>query len=105
MYDPFAAALVVLHGAAGSVAAIYTPLGGSPLPNPIGVIRDQKTADVPWSDTRIPAPSSTWSIMRADVEHPMAGDTLTIGADVFTIVGEARFDDEGLSWSVEAPPA
>lgn len=105
MSDPFAAALVALHRGPGSVAAVFTSFGGAPLPDPIRVIRNQKTEDMQFGDTNIPVPSSIYSILRADVATPRARDTLMIGDEVFTIVGTPRLDDEGLSWTVEAPPA
>lgn len=105
MNDPFASALVALHAAPGSMAAVYTPFGGAPLPDPIRVIREQKTADVSWGDTTAPSATTTFSIMATDVPEPKAGDRLTIGTETLAIVGEPRLDAEGLSWSVEAPPA
>jgi len=103
MYDPFAMALGVLHRAAGSVAAVYTPAGGDPLPEPIRVIRKAHQADLAFGDTTIPTRATTWSIMRADVDQPTAGASLTVDGQIFEIIGEPRLSAEGLAWIVEAP--
>lgn len=96
-------ALGKLHAAAGSVAAVFTPIGGEAVE--IRVIREQATGEVPFSDTVIPADTNIVSMQRSDVARPLRGDALSIGGEDFVIDGEPRLDIEGLSWSCELIPA
>jgi len=113
MADPFATALAALHSAAGSVAAIFTPAGGSP--TDIRVIFEQGTREVPFGEGAALGDFHSAQIQRSDVEQPLRGDALSVGnarrkEDVtvwtdFAIQGGARLDTEGLSWLCYLEPA
>jgi len=114
MADPFATALAALHSSAGSVAAIFTPSGGSP--TDITVIRDQQSREVGFGDSTAILDTNRVQIMRSAVPvRPVNGASLSIGdaakhADVtawteFTIQGDAELDVEGVTWNCNLEPA
>ena len=110
MNDPFATALAVLHSAAGSVAAIYTPKGGEPLPNPIRVIWAQGSQATGGRNGDRIADTNSFDVQRSDVAQPSKGDTLQV-ADAqtaqmltFRINGAAILDVEGMSWACPTEP-
>lgn len=102
MADPFAAGLRVLFRGPRSVAAVYQRLGAQPLP--IRVIRHQPTDDMRFGDVVAPVDTTIVEIDRRDVAKPIAGDVVTIGAEILEIEGEPRLDRQGLKWLCEAPP-
>lgn len=103
MADPFATALRTLFRGPRAVAAVYLTDGVAP--KPIRVIRYQSTEDLQLGDTNVPVGTTIVEIDRSDVEDPDDGDTVTIGAEVLTIVGTPRLDRQGIKWVCEAPPA
>lgn len=100
MPDPFAAALASLHSAAGSVAAVYTPVIGSPVS--IRVIRHQPSDVLSVGTGHVTVDGSTFVLRKVDVALPAKGDTLTIGSEVLTVLAAPSLDAEGLSWTVQA---
>lgn len=100
MADPFAAALAALHSAAGSVAAVYSPVVGSP--SNIRVIRHQPSDVMSIGSGHIMLDGSQFVIRRSDVTLPATGDTMTIGTEVLKVLAAPSLDAEGLSWTVQA---
>jgi len=105
MADPFAAALAVLHRAAGSVAADYTILATGDVLVGIGVIRSQGSEVSGARSARTITDPNHFDVQKSDVAMPAKGDTLTIGSETFRINGPAILDEEGLTWTCPAEPA
>jgi hypothetical protein len=104
MADPFAAALARLHVSAASVAASFTPDGGTVDDAVlIRVIRGQPSQEVAYGDASIMLDTNQVQIRRADVADPTGG-TLTLGAEIFSIQGAPSLDIEGLTWTCHLEP-
>ncbi len=104
MSDPFAMALAVLHGAAGSVAADYTPAGEAV--RSIRVIRSQASREAPIrGGGRVIMDTNVVEIRKSDVLQPLRGDLLVIGAERFTLSAGAELDVEGITWICPLEPA
>lgn len=101
MPDPFATALGVLHGAPGSVEAVYTPAGGDPIPD-VRLIRNAGSREAQLGETVLRMDADTWSVQRSDVERPAEGDRIEIGDAAYLVSSAPLLDDEGVSWSFEA---
>jgi hypothetical protein len=109
--NPFVTALGALFNAPGSVAAIYTPKGGQPLPDPIRVIWAQGSQDGGGSVDRRIADTNTFDIPRSSVANPIKGDTIEVTDPAtglpatFKINGPAMLDVEGMTWMCPTEPA
>lgn len=101
--DPFASAAAMLFRAPGSVAAIFTPTGGSPIPTRI--IRGQPDAASRFGGGSIVQPTNVFQMLRAEVASPAAGDGLLVGADALVITGVPTLDIERVTWICAADPA
>ena len=100
MADPFATALSALHGAAGSVEAVYISAGGGTAP--IRVIRHQPSDVLAIGHGHAIADGSTLVVRREDVEQPVKGDQVYIGEETLTVLSDGLLDAEGVSWTVQA---
>lgn len=110
MADPFATALVTLHGSVLGQSALYLPKTGAAFP--LRVIRSQGSETV--GQTILDRDSL--SIRLADVALPERGDevqllgTISVMGEprinpVFRINGDPLLDDEGVSWDCPIVPA
>lgn len=105
MRDPFAAALTVLHRAAGSVAASYVPRDGAAPAGPIRVIVGRPDRLARFGDVQVSLGSHTIVLQRSDVPAPRPGDVIQTPDGRYEIVDVPPSDVEGLSftcWAVEA---
>lgn len=105
MADPFAAALGALFGAAGSAAAVYTPVGGVPLADPIRVIIGSADQLRDFQDGQVVAPTPRAEIRKIEVPAPANGDTIDLLADdgvtvtaSYRLLGKPVGDVEGQTW-------
>lgn len=109
--DPFAIALPVIHGSAGSTAARYWQ-PGSLSGADIRIIRSRKSEDLILNEAVVTTETEFAHIMRADVERPMNGARLEIVDEKtgvvlerFTIAAVPRSDIEATSWACQLRPS
>jgi hypothetical protein len=104
--DPFAAALGALFSAPGSVAAIYTPVAGAPLP--LRLIWEQGSVDAGARGERRVADTNHFDVRRIDVALPARGDMVVLtdpvmgSAVTLRVNGDPILDVEGMTWSCPA---
>jgi hypothetical protein len=102
--DPFAMGLGVLFRGPRSVAAIYTPKGGSPRPEPIRVIHGMPDVAAPFSGQQVVEGTNTFQIQKVDAPDLQAGDRLTIGSTPFKMLGDPMGSVEGHTWMIGGSP-
>lgn len=103
--DPFAAALDAIYRAPGSVAAVYTPAGGSA--RTVRIIRTVNSVDTPggFPDGGRVYDRNVVKIRVSDVAMPELGDTIAIGAETLVVNEAPMLDAEGLEWTFGVEPA
>jgi len=74
------------------VAATYRA-GGSGDGVAIQVLRRMPDVTMPWSQTVVAAGACFFRLLVSDVAAPAAGDTLTIGTTVYTVLDHAPMRD------------
>jgi len=100
----FAAAMGAIFQDANMAAdATWTSQGGAPLP--VRVIRKAPDELTTFGAARILSDTTIVDVLVAEMAAPKPGDTITIGADTFTIQGEPKRDRERLIWTLELVPA
>ena len=70
--------------------AVYTPDVGDPLA--VTVIRRQPSAEVPFGTAGFQGIAWEADVRASEISTPVAGATLTIGAESFTVAGVPRQD-------------
>lgn len=100
--DPFAMALDALFNAPGSMAAVYTPVGG--VPTAVRTIRSQPDRIERFADFQIDVRMETFELRRSEVARPAIGGVIDIADERFAITVEPQIDVEGMSWVVLAEP-
>ena len=89
--------------AAFGTHAIYTPMGGEPVP--VRVIARRPDTIVGFGETRIHAETATFELRASEVAKPCPDDQLTVAGDTFVIQGEPeRRDPDRLVWSLDVAP-
>ena len=92
-----------IHSALGE-AVIYTPASGDPSVA-IQAVRSAatQTAGIGFAD--VAKDATVWSVLRADIERPRAGDTITDAeGTVYRVQGEPVIDVERTAWTVDTHP-
>ena len=73
--------------------------GGSGTPTACTVILSVPTLTVPWAEATLAAIEPTLSFRVAEIATPARNDTFTIGAVVYTVVGQPEQDALALMWT------
>ena len=93
-----------IHSAIGE-AVIYTPSSGDPA-IAIQALRSDGTQYAAVGFADVSTPATTWTVLRADVAQPAAGDTVTdADGTVYCVQGEPRMDVERTIWLLDTHPA
>ena len=71
-------------------------------PHPVRVVRREPDQGVSFGDGRFLRDSVTLEVRVCELAQPRAGDTVEIGADLFTVIGEPERDGQRLVWRCEA---
>ncbi len=107
--DPFTMALDALFNAPGSMAAVYTPVGG--VPTAVRTIRSQPYATARFGEGELIQATNLFLLRRTETVRgvpvsiePDEGDLIVVEAGTFAITSDVRLDLEGLSWSCGAEP-
>lgn len=82
-----------------SVSATYTPVVGDAVTVRCIVKSPDRIVDV--YEASIHVPTALIDIQTADIEQPVAGDTLEINGTTYTVQGEPVRDAEGLIWTLD----
>jgi hypothetical protein len=72
--------------AAFGIDAVYTPVGGVPVP--VRVIARRPDTIVGFGETRIHAETATFEVRTSEVVSPRSGDQLTVGGETFIVQGD-----------------
>jgi len=100
----FAAAMDAIFADQNMAAeATWTPQGGAPMP--VRVIRKAPDELTTFGAARILSDTTIVDVRVSEMPSPKPGDAIIIGADTFTIQGEAKRDRERLIWTLELVPA
>jgi hypothetical protein len=90
--------------AAFGIDALYTPVGGEPIP--VRVIAPRPDTILGFGETRIHAETATFEVRSSEVANPRPDDLLIIDGQSFVIQGEPeRRDPDRLVWSLDLRPA
>lgn len=80
--------------------ALWRP-GGSGGGIACSVLTAQPDQTVGFGDERAIVPTVLFRVRRSEIATPAAGDTVTIGTDVFTIIGEPLIDKYRGIWTCQ----
>ncbi len=95
-------ALDALFNAPGSMAAVYTGAGQSPVP--VRMIRSRPDREERFASFQIDVTAETFEVRRSEVPLPAIGDLIEFDTARFAVSIEPQIDVEGLSWMLLAEP-
>jgi hypothetical protein len=89
--------------AAFGINAVYTPVGGEPIP--VRVIARRPDTIVGFGETRIHAETATFEVRVSEVANPRPDDQLIVDGETFVIQGDPeRRDPDRLVWTLDTRP-
>lgn len=96
------AASVIFRDANVTVAATYTPAGGTA--TGVRVVRQAPVMDMGFGNSRVSSESVTFQVRRADVAEPRSGDVIVCDGQTRIVQGEPDLDAERLVWTLDTRP-
>ncbi len=85
-----------------AVTVLYQPVVGEA--KSVQALVRRPDQDVQFGDISVHASTALFEIRTGDVSNPQAGDTITLGNEVFIVQGEASRDAEHLIWRIDTRP-
>lgn len=85
-----------------AVTVLYQPVAGEA--KSVQALMRRPDRDVQFGDISVHTSTALFEIRVGEVSGPQAGDTVTLGNEVFIVQGESSRDAEQLVWRIDTRP-
>lgn len=85
-------------------SAIYRAGGADP-GRAVKVVETRPDAEANYGGARLVVPTGTFDVRASEVATPAEGDTLTLGATLYTVTAAPRLDEGRRVWTLQTRPS